>query len=595
MEEPTVYRRDLDKLDATAHDEDLNEARDESDEQIENEHTFRIPEDRKLGIFSTSMIIVNRMIGTGIFSTPSSILQATNSTGAALLFWFLGGIMSLFGLFAYLELGTTLPRSGGEKVYLERIYRWPKYLATCIFAVEFVCFSLSTANTVNFSSHLIRAAKGQPEKLKTNCGLKSTPGLAKPSGIDSEWVNKGISITALSLVCLCHAFTPKWGIWLSNILGVFKMIVLALIIFTGLAALAGRMHAPRPDNFSSFDGAGSACELPPFAKSTQAANYALALLQVLYSYSGWESANYVLTEVRDAPRTLRIAAPMAVSMVMLSYILANIAYFAASTKSQIANSGVTVAAGFFEHVWGPSTFVTRVLPVVISLSSLGNVFAQTFANGRVKQEFAKEGVLPFSRLWASDWPVKAPSGGIFLHWLFSFVLIIGPKTSDVYPFVTTLSTYTQSWIKFLVGVGLLYMTFNAQSGWRNERTSLHAWPPTTAFWLISLLFVLLAPFMKNTTLTPTIPWYVIPTIGCSMLVVGTLYWMMWSKVLPALLGYKIEPTKELLADGSERINASVRRIASGRSTGSRAEYHLLRRRSNSGSRSMVSSLDEESS
>ncbi|OAL50310.1 amino acid transporter [Pyrenochaeta sp. DS3sAY3a] len=473
------------------------------------------------------MIIVNRMIGTGIFSTPSSILQATDSTGAALLFWVLGGVMSLC-LVAYLELGTTLPRSGGEKVYLERIYRRPKYLATCIFASKY-----------------------------TNCGFSKGPGLAKPGGINAEWVNKGISISALSLVCIIHAFTPKWGIWLSNGLGVFKIFILALVVFTGFAALAGRLQVPRPDNFSSFDGAGSACELPPYANTTKAANYALALLQVLYSYSGWESANYVLTEVRDAPRTLRIAAPIAVSLVTLFYILANVAYFAASTKNQIANSGVTVAAGFFEHVWGPSTFVTRVLPVIISLSSLGNVFAQTFANARVKQEFAKEGVLPFSRFFASDWPMKAPSGGILLHWLFSVALILGPSTNDVYPFVTNLSTYTQSWVKFFVGLGLLYLTYSSRSDWKTERTTLHAWPPTTIFWLCSLLFVLFAPFMKNTTLTPTIPWYVVPTVGCCMFAAGTVYWVMWAKVLPMLLGYKIEPQKDVLADGSEVIKYVV--------------------------------------
>ena len=61
-------------------------------------------------------------------------------------------------LFVYLEYGTALPRSGGEKVYvrpppspllpytpnhlpqLERVYRRPRYLATCIFAVQFVLF-----------------------------------------------------------------------------------------------------------------------------------------------------------------------------------------------------------------------------------------------------------------------------------------------------------------------------------------------------------------------------------------------------------------------------------------------------------------------
>ena len=54
--------------------------------------------------------------------------------------------------------------------------------------------------------------------------------------------------------------------------------------------------------------------------------YALALLQVLYAYSGWENANYVLTEVRNAPTTLKRAAPIAIMIVTLLYVLANIAY-----------------------------------------------------------------------------------------------------------------------------------------------------------------------------------------------------------------------------------------------------------------------------
>jgi hypothetical protein len=113
MEAPRVYQRDLNDLNRGP-EQEQNDALDLNDEEIEQEYIYQIPEgkalfpsqaslpltcyriDRKLGIFSTCMIIVNRMIGTGIFSTPSSILQATNSTGAALLFWVLGGVMSLW-------------------------------------------------------------------------------------------------------------------------------------------------------------------------------------------------------------------------------------------------------------------------------------------------------------------------------------------------------------------------------------------------------------------------------------------------------------------------------------------------------------------
>lgn len=117
------------------------------------------------------------------------------------------------------------------------------------------------------------------------------------------------------------------------------------------------------------------------------------------------------------------------------------------TKNEIADSKVVVAAQFFQNVWGNSAFVDRVVPLFIALSALGNVFAQSFAMPRVKQELAKEGVLPWSRFWASDWPFNAPTGAIFLHWLFTSALILGSHTSDVYGFVTNVFIYSGNWIK----------------------------------------------------------------------------------------------------------------------------------------------------
>lgn len=90
-----------------------------------------------------------------------------------------------------------------------------------------------------------------------------------------------------------HAFTPKFGIYFSNVLAFFKLVMLLLVVFTGFAALAGNLRATRPDNFSTFDGAGTACPDVHEDSSGRAADFSLALMQVLYSYSGWENANYV--------------------------------------------------------------------------------------------------------------------------------------------------------------------------------------------------------------------------------------------------------------------------------------------------------------
>ncbi|KAK1756237.1 phosphatidylinositol 4-kinase-like protein [Echria macrotheca] len=480
------------------------------DSSLEDYHDFVYPEDRKLGTWSTTFLIINRVVGAGIFSTPSEIIRLTGNVGATLLFWVLGGFMTLF---VYLEYGTALPRSGGEKVYLERVYRRPRYLATCIFAVQFVLFAISTAGSVSFASYMVVAAH--------------------PNLTPDPWTTRGVAMAAITGVCLIHALTPRLGIWLGNILGAFKLVLLSLVVFTGFAALAGHTINGSPGNFSSF--AGPPMNTAPGQGAVQAAGYALAILQVLYAYAGWENANYVLTEVRNAPTTLKRAAPIAVSIVTVLYVLANIAY-----------------------VMGQTAFVTRALPVFISLSALGNVFAQSFAMPRVKQELAKEGILPFSRFWASDWPVNAPSGAILLHWLITMALILGSQISTVYTFVTNVFIFTGNWIKIFLALGLLYLNFTPSENWAAQRTTFRSSPILTIFWILSLLFVVAAPFIPN-NLISAIPYYVVPVLGTGMLGIGVIYWLVWAKLLP-LMGFDIQHEIVQMPDGSERVKYKLRQF-----------------------------------
>ncbi|KAL2138164.1 hypothetical protein VTI28DRAFT_7363 [Corynascus sepedonium] len=501
------------------------------DVDSEDYRDFVYPEDRKLGTWSTAFLIINRVVGAGIFSTPARIIYYLDSVGTTLLFWVLGGVMT-FWLFVYLEYGTALPRSGGEKVYLERVYRKPNYLATCIFAVQFVLFAISTGNSISFSSYLLRAILLEPR--------------------EGSWLNRGIAVATITVVCLIHAFAPRWGIWLGNGFGAFKLVMLSLLVCTGFAALSGRMAVPPPDNFSSFSGAGTSKSPNDTADSAGAAGgYSIALLQVLYSYSGWENANYVLTEVKNAPRTLRKAAPISISVVTVLYLLANISYFAAMSKKDIGSGGTTVAAQFFENVWGKSAFVVRVMPLFIGLSALGNAFAQSFAMPRVKQELSKEGILPWSRFWASDWPFGSPSGAILLHWIFSTIFILGSNTPDVYVFVTNVFIYAGNYIKLFLALGLVYLNFAPSEKWSEQRTTFRSSPLLTIFWIVALLFVQVAPFIENDFLRK-VPYYVFPTLGTSLLVIGTAYWLAWAKVLPAF-GYVIHHEVVQMPDGSERV------------------------------------------
>ena len=91
---------------------------------------------------------IGRIIGTGIFSTPSTILESVGSVGASLLLWVAGFLLSFCGLFIWLEFGTMFPRSGGEKVYLEAVYRRPQHLATVIFAASAIILGFSASNCI---------------------------------------------------------------------------------------------------------------------------------------------------------------------------------------------------------------------------------------------------------------------------------------------------------------------------------------------------------------------------------------------------------------------------------------------------------------
>ena len=73
---------------------------------------------RHLNTLDTTLLIVGRIVGSGIFSIPSFVLAGVGSPGAALSLWLAAALLSYAGLYIWIEYGVAIPRSGGEKVYL---------------------------------------------------------------------------------------------------------------------------------------------------------------------------------------------------------------------------------------------------------------------------------------------------------------------------------------------------------------------------------------------------------------------------------------------------------------------------------------------
>jgi amino acid transporter len=328
--------------------------------------------------------------------------------GISIILWLIGGILTFAGLSVFLEFGLAIPRSGGEKNYLERVYRHPKYLATCVFAAQMILLGFSSGNSLAFGRYVLYAS-----------------GNESPDG----WPARGIAIACVTFAITLHSVLPVWGLRLANVLGVFKVVILIVIVFAGFAAIAGRRLVPDPGNFNDAftihqgDGWGAG----------GAYAYANALLNIVYSYKGWENANYVLGEIRSPRRTLSVAAPLAVGGVTILYVLVNVAYFAAIPMDDLAKSEVIVAGLFFRNVFGQSA-AARSLPAFVALSNLGNVLAVSFAHARVNQELAKEGLLPYSQFWASNRPFNAPAASVSS--LFWYICVISTLTNGLSYFYT---------------------------------------------------------------------------------------------------------------------------------------------------------------
>ncbi|KAG1746244.1 amino acid/polyamine transporter I [Suillus occidentalis] len=439
------------------------------------------------------------------------------------MLWILGFLLSFCGLFIWLEFGTMFPRSGGEKVYLEAVYKRPKYLATMVFAANAILFGF-TANSC-IVSHVLTWAS---IRILVAAGQTSY----------HWWTERGIALGVIFFVTLLHGLTPKTGVLIMNSLSIFKIVILSFVVVTGWAVLSGKTRVADPHyNFrNAFAGS-----------STSSNDYAFATFKVLNAYAGWSNVNYVMNNVRNPIRTLKIAGPLGLGICTVLYLLVNVAYFSAATKTDFYSSVTTVAL-FFENVFGSAA--ERASSVFIALSALGNVITVTFAASRVNQELAKEGIpLPFgNKFWASNWPTgKSPLPGLIIHLIPSVIVIIAPPLNPEYLSILDFDKYQypQQIINLFVVMGLYVSRRKKPDAVRPFKV----WWPLAVFFLVTVSFLLTVPLLES-DYYDGVPTYLPCLVGIGIVFVGVLYWAAWRILLPKVFGYKLLPRKEMLDDGT---------------------------------------------
>ncbi|GLA02122.1 hypothetical protein AnigIFM60653_001418 [Aspergillus niger] len=303
---------------------------------------------------SAYMLMMSRMVGAGVFATPGVVAQTVGSPGLALLVWIMGAGITACQTAVILEFGCMLPRSGGEKVYLEFVYQQPRWLMSTIFAVRAVMMMTTANNSIIFGEYMMHGLSPNP----SNCARK---------------------IAALSLLLACatlHGLFLRLGIQVQNALGWCKISMLLFMILTAVGTVILRA--------SPFAGTPRYPSLPIVHKGIWDGSswgweaVTLAFFKVQYAYAGVENANNVLDEVRDPVRMLKHVMPLAIISACLLYILLNVAFFLVLPLEEIKDSGEMAAAAFFDRLFGADAGGI-LISLLIAISVAGNVMVGIFS------------------------------------------------------------------------------------------------------------------------------------------------------------------------------------------------------------------------
>ncbi|UNI18460.1 low-affinity methionine permease [Purpureocillium takamizusanense] len=482
------------------------------------------PMGRNITWQSAYIIVMSRVIGSGIFATPGAILRSVGSPGLSLLIWIAGAVISACGLAVLLEYGCMLPRSGGQKVYLEFTYRHPRFLASTLVAINAVLLGLTASNCVIFSQYILFAFEADSV---------------------SDTVRKIVGAGLLTLATIIHAVTPRLGVRIQNVLGWSKIGIVAFMVLSGIYVVILRLA------IGDDMGPRSSVSLQGWDHLWQGSIWnwgaiATALFKVFYSYAGLDNLSNVLNEVKDPVRTLRSVTLTALFTTCAIFLLVNVAYFLVVPIDEIRESGELVAALFFERVFG-GNFGRRFLPLVVALSAVGNVLVVVFAMARLKQEIARQGLLPFSERLSSTMPFNSPLGGLLLTYVPSLLVIVLSPSQEVFSFILETEGYSGQILGLLTGAGLIWLRIKRP----DLKRPFKAWTSAVLFRFLLGLALLAAPFFPPSKQPAGGLYYATYAIvGVAIFVGSLLYWYVWTILLPRIRGYTLEEETVVLQDGT---------------------------------------------
>jgi APA family basic amino acid/polyamine antiporter len=397
-----------------------------------------------VSVIVATAIVVADMVGVGVFTSLGFQVKDIPSGFSILLLWTVGGLVALCGVFSYSELGAMFPRSSGEYNFLSRAYH-----------PAFGFLAGWVSSTVGFAAPVALAAMAFGEYAKSV--LPGVPPMALAIGV--VWLVSLVQLTGIR-----HSSTFQL---ISTILKV------ALIVAFLIAGIV--VGTPQPISF-----APSASDL----SHVISAPFAIGLVFVMYSFSGWNAATYIIGEMRDAKQNLPRALLVGTLIVLVIYVALN-AVFLHTTPIDKLSGQLDVASISGRYIFGDVG--GRIVGAMICIGLISSISAMMWIGPRVMMTMGED--IPALRVFSRKSTSGAPAYAILFQLAVACLLLFTRSFEAVLDFIQ----FSLLFCSFFTVLGVIKLRLTGPELPRPYR----AW----GYPITPLVFLLVTAFMMYYLLT----------------------------------------------------------------------------------------------
>lgn len=419
---------------------------------------------RRLGLFDSTMLVAGTMIGSGIFIVSADIARDVASSGWLLAIWLLTGLLTIMGALSYAELAGMMPHAGGQYVFLREaysplwgfLYGWTVFLViqTGTLAAVAVAFAkflgvLLPALGTGEEGVLFRHTFAEPLRL-----FLPLPWLREPLKVleRKEFTITAGQLVAVALIAGLTALNCRGvqeGKVVQNIFTVAKTLALVVLIGLGLTVAAnpqaitvnteqvwGGIHGTK-----RFAEVQALVHAPAFVVALMVAGG--ATVGALFSSDAWNNITFTAGEVREPHRTLPLSLALGPGLVILLYLLANLAYLAALPVVGNPDGGTPLERGiaFAQDDRVGTAVLAQATPrlgvpfmaVAVMISTFGCVNGLILMGARLYFAMARDGL--FFQGVGTLSARGVPFTGLVLQGVWSILLVFSGTYSELLDFV----------------------------------------------------------------------------------------------------------------------------------------------------------------